>query len=37
MSLAERSAGTRRMLNPRIVDGFEIRSSESIVRLVPAL
>jgi hypothetical protein len=37
MSLAERSAGTRKMLKPRIVEGFVIRSSESIFRLVPAL
>src|SRR5262249_15612678 len=36
-SFAERSAGTRKMLNPTIVDGFVMRSSESILSVVPAL
>src|SRR6516165_8730058 len=35
--LAERSDGTRRVLNPMIVDGFQMRSSESILSVVPAL
>jgi hypothetical protein len=34
-SLAERSDGTRRLLNPMIVDGFALRSSESILSVVP--
>jgi hypothetical protein len=36
-SILASAAGTRKMLNPRIVHGFKIRFSESIFGLVPAL